>query len=340
MKKTGLIGGACAAMLLLAGCGEQAAPDRKGTGSAAKKSVTIGFLVKQPEEPWFQNEWKFAQQAADKYGFNLVKIGTSDGQKVLSAIDNLAARGAQGFVICTPEVRLGPAIVDKARAANMKLMSVDDRFIAADGKFMDVPHMGISARKIGNMVGEALWDEMQRRGWKADDTCAMGITLMELETARERTDGATEALVSKGFQKDRIFTGPLRGLAEVSTALDAANILLTQHQDIKHWLVFGMNDESVLGGVRALESRGYTAETVIGVGIGGSTGMVDWKQEKPTGFFAAVLISPKRHGFETAELMYKWIVEGVEPPKVTLTSGVLIKRDDHQKIMKEQGLID
>ena len=26
--------------------------------------VKIGFVVKQPEEPWFQDEWRFAEQAA------------------------------------------------------------------------------------------------------------------------------------------------------------------------------------------------------------------------------------------------------------------------------------
>lgn len=338
MNRIGLLSGACAVMVLAAGCGKPA-PTKESAGQPAKGAVTIGFLVKQPEEPWFQNEWKFAQQAADKYGFTLVKIGTQDGEKVLAAIDTLAARGAQGFVICTPDVRLGPAIVAKAKAANMKLLSVDDRFVGAGGEFMDVPYMGISAGQIGHMVGEALWDEMQRRGWKVEDTSAMGITMMELQTARERTDGASEALIAKGFPKERIYFGPLRGMAEVATAFDAANILLTQHQGGRNWLVFSMNDECVLGGVRALEGRAYTADNVIGIGIGGSTGMVDWKKDKPTGFYAAVLISPRRHGYETAEMMYKWITEGVEPPKVTLTSGILIKRDDHQKIMKEQGLL-
>jgi len=42
---------------------------------------------------------------------------------------------------------------------------VDDRFVGSDGKFMDVHYMGISARKIGNMVGKALADEMSKRNW-------------------------------------------------------------------------------------------------------------------------------------------------------------------------------
>ncbi len=65
----------------------------------AADEIKIGFLVKQPEEPWFQDEWKFAQIAAKEKGFTLVKIGAPSGEKVMSAIDNLAAQKAQGFVI-------------------------------------------------------------------------------------------------------------------------------------------------------------------------------------------------------------------------------------------------
>ncbi len=90
---------------------------RCGRGPGAEE-VKIGFIVKQPEEPWFQDEWKFASQAAKDKGFTLVKIGAQSGDKVITAIDNLAAQKAQGFVICTPDVKLGPGIVAKAKADN------------------------------------------------------------------------------------------------------------------------------------------------------------------------------------------------------------------------------
>ncbi len=60
------------------------------TAAQAADPVKIGFLVKQPEEPWFQDEWKFAEIAARQKGFTLVKIGAPSGEKVMSAIDNLA----------------------------------------------------------------------------------------------------------------------------------------------------------------------------------------------------------------------------------------------------------
>jgi L-arabinose transport system substrate-binding protein len=306
-----------------------------GSKTAGGSAIKIGFLVKQPEEPWFQNEWRFAQECADKYHFTLIKIGAVDGEKVLAAIDNLAAQGAQGFVICTPDVRLGPAIVAKAKSRNLKLFSVDDRFVGADGKFMDVPYMGISASEIGRGVGRALWDEMQRRGWKTAETGACAITFDELDTAHQRTEGAIEALTAAGFPKDHIYTSHQK-TTDVPGAFDAANTILTQHGSVKRWLAFGLNDEAVLGAVRAMEGRGISAADSIGVGIGGDTGIVDFRKPKPTGFYGTVLISPRRHGYETAEYMYKWIRYGIAPPKVTLTRGILVTRNTYAKIMREQ----
>src|SRR5437016_14298089 len=127
------------ASFLIVGCNKQDAAQTRFPDSGRDK-IKIGFVVKQPEEPWFQLEWKFAQQAADKDGFELSKIAAPDGEKALGAIDNLAASGAQGFVICTPDVKLGPAIVAKAQSHDLKVLAVDDQFIGGDGKPMsDVP---------------------------------------------------------------------------------------------------------------------------------------------------------------------------------------------------------
>ena len=341
---TSALGLLLAAALLIAlplvGC-DKGDKTAAAPGGKAGAGIKIGYLVKQPEEPWFQNEWKFAQQAADKYGFELIKIGAPDGEKVLSAIDNLAAQGAQGFVICTPDVRLGPAIVARAKANNLKLFTVDDQFVGPDGKFMDVPYMGISARAIGESIGKALWDEMKKRNWPIEETACCAVTFDELDTARERTTGAADALVAAGFPKEKIYKTPEK-TTDVPGAMDATNVLLAQHPEVKRWLVFSMNDEGVLGAVRAMESagRGYGADNVIGIGIGGSTGEVEFEKPKPTGFWATAVISPKRHGFEATEYLYKWIKDGVEPPRHTLTAGIIVTRETYQTVLKEQGLLD
>jgi L-arabinose transport system substrate-binding protein len=322
--------------LALAGCGSSG---NDHSGASAGEKVKIGFLVKSATEVWFQQEWKFAEEAAKQHGFDLIKIATPDADKVLSAIDSLSTQGVQGFIICTPDPKLGPAIVSKAKEHGMKLMTVDDRLIGADGKpLTDVPHLGISAHEIGKSVGQAIVDEMKKRGWNMSEVGAIAINLDELETARQRIDGATEVLVANGFPSERVFKSPWK-TQDIPGAFDAANIALTQHPDIKKWVAFSSNDDGVLGVVRATEQHGIPASDVIGVGINGTSGVDDLKKPQPTGFFASVLLSPRQHGFGTAESMFHWITKGTEPPKETYTKGILIDRTNFQEAMKKEGLL-
>ena len=306
---------------------------------AADEQIKIGFLVKQPEEPWFQDEWKFAEIAAKEKGFTLVKIGAPSGEKVMSAIDNLAAQKAQGFMICTPDVKLGPGIVAKAKADKLKMMTVDDRLVDGSGKPIEsVPHMGISAYNIGKQVGEGIAAEIKKRGWDMKDVGAIDVTYEQLPTAHDRTAGAADALVAAGFPKANIIMAP-QAKTDTENAFNAANIALTKNPQFKHWVAFALNDEGVLGAVRAAEGRGFKADNMIGVGIGGSeSALNEFKKPNPTGFFATVIISPKRHGEETSTLMYDWIKDGKEPPKLTLTSGMLATRDNVAEVREKMGL--
>lgn len=329
--------------LISIGAGCSKSPDQSAsarTDSNRAGAVKIGFYVKQPEEPWFQLEWKFAEQAAKDLGFTLVKTGGNDGEKALAAIDTFAAGGAQGFVMCTPDTRLGPAIVNKAKAANLKFIAVDDRFVGADGQPMkNVHYLGISARKIGEDVGQLLAAEMKKRGFRPDETAACAVTFDELATAKERTDGATAALIAAGFPADRIFRAPMR-TPDIPGSLDATNTLLTQQPNVKHWLVCGTNDNAVLGAIRALEGRGFAPESSVGIGINGTDCIVELEKSKPTSFYGSMLLSAKEHGYKTSEMLYKWIKDGVEPPLDTRTVGTLITRENFRQVLKEQGIAE
>ncbi|ALN75361.1 arabinose ABC transporter substrate-binding protein [Aureimonas sp. AU20] len=308
-------------------------------GAAAAQDVKIGFIVKQPEEPWFQDEWKFAQAAAKEKGFTLVEIGAEDGEKVQAAIDNLGAQGAQGFVICTPDVKLGPGIVAKAAANDLKVMTVDDRLVDNAGQPIEtVPHMGISATKIGETVGQGIVDEIKKRGWDMAKVGAIKVSYDQLPTAVDRVAGATSVLEKSGFPAANIFNAP-QAKTDTEAALNAATTVVNAHPDIQHWVAVGLNDEAVLGAVRATEGVGIPAANVIGVGIGGAESAInEFKKPTDTGFFGTVIISPKRHGYETASNMYDWIANGREPDKLILTSGELATRADYAKVRKDLGI--
>ncbi|OOH88094.1 sugar ABC transporter substrate-binding protein [Pasteurellaceae bacterium 15-036681] len=308
--------------------------------ASSKETIKLGFLVKQPEEPWFQTEWAFADKAAQDIGnVQIIKIAAPDGEKTLNAIDNLAASGAKGFVICTPDPKLGPAIMAKARAYDLKVIAVDDQFLNAKGEPMkNVPLIMMAATEIGERQGQELYKEMQNRGWDVKDTAVLAITADELDTARRRTDGSISALVASGFPAEKIYKSPTKS-NDIPGALDAANSMIVQHPEVKNWLIVGMNDNTVLGGVRATEGQGFKAENVVGIGINGVDAVNELSKPNPTGFLGSLLPSPDVHGYRSIEMMHKWVTEGVEPEKfIAIKEVVFLKRDNFKEELAKKGL--
>ncbi len=297
------------------------------TPALAQDEVKIGFIVKKPEQAWFINEQDAATKLGQEKGFEVVRLAGEDGQQVLSAIDNLNSQGAQGFVICPPDVRLGPAIANRAKQYGMKVVTVDDQFLGADGKPMaDVPHLGMSGYKIGRQVGEAIAAEMQRRGWDPQEVAALRISNNELPTAKARTDGATDALLDAGFVEQNIFDAPQQN-TDTSSAFAAASPVLSKNGRFEHWVIYALNEESVLGGVRASEQYGLSPEQVIGVGINGSgAAFAEFSRQKPTGFYGTVAVSSTMHGRQSADNLYTWITQDKKPPANTETTGTPANR--------------
>jgi len=304
---------------------------------SAGDAVKIGFIVKQPEEPWFQTEWRFAERAAAENNFELIKIGGTDGERVLAGIDNLGARGAQGMIICAPDTRLGAAILQRATANALKLMSVDDRLVGADEQPIEsIPHVGISASQIGRQVGQTIAAEAGRRGWNLADIGLLRATFDNLETARQRTDGAREALVAAGLPAARVFDAPMR-TSDTEGGFNAANPVLTRQGAIRRWAIVGMNDETVLGAVRAAEGVNLGAADAIAVGINGSaSAQGEFQKAQPTAFFASILLDARRHGYETTLAMYRWITANTQPAMLTYTDGKVMTRDNWQELRSEQ----
>ncbi|AVE05232.1 substrate-binding domain-containing protein [Pseudomonas palleroniana] len=309
------------------------------SGFVSAEEVKIGFLVKQAEEPWFQTEWAFAEKAGKEHGFTVIKIAVPDGEKTLSAIDSLAANGAKGFVICPPDVSLGPAIVSKAKVNGLKVMAVDDRFVDAKGHFMeDVPYLGMAAFEVGQKQGAAMAAEAKKRGWDWKETYAVINTYNELDTGKKRTDGSIKSLEEAGIPKDHILTAALKTL-DVPGSMDATNSALVKlPSGAKNLIIGGMNDNTVLGGVRATESAGFKAANVIGIGINGTDAIGELKKPD-SGFFGSMLPSPHIEGYNTAQMMYEWVTKGTEPPKYTAMDEVtLITRANFQQELTKIGL--
>jgi L-arabinose transport system substrate-binding protein len=90
--------------------------------------------------------------------------------------------------------------------------------------------------------------------------------------------------------------------------------------------------------VRALEGAGVGADRAVAIGINGTDCIVELEKPKPTAFHGSMLLSAKTHGYQTSEMMFRWIRDGVAPPLDTRTTGVLITRDNFRQVLREQGI--
>ena len=198
--------------------------------------------------------------------------------------------------------------------------------------------MGISAFEIGKQVGTGMLDEMKKRGWNMNEVGALRISFDELPTAKERTSGVIEALTAGGFPAANIINAP-QVKTDTESAFNAGNTALLKNQKFKKWLAFGLNDEAALGAVRAAEGQGIKADSMIAIGIGGSASATsEFAKKDVTAFLGTVLISPKRHGYETAMNMYEWVKNGKAPAALTLTSGKIMYRNNQKEVKAEMGL--
>jgi L-arabinose transport system substrate-binding protein len=98
-----------------------------------------------------------------------------------------------------------------------------------------------------------------------------------------------------------------------------------------------MNDSAVLGAVRAMEGRGFNAENAVGIGINGTDCIDELRKPKATAFYGSMRVSATDEGAKTAEMLYKWIKEGAEPPLDTRTEGVLMTRENFEALLKKDG---
>jgi len=115
--------------------------------------------------------------------------------------------------------------------------------------------------------------------------------------------------------------------------------VLAQHPNIKKWVIFALNEESVLGGVRATEQLHIASADVIGVGINGAgEAFAEFQKKEQTGFFGTIAVSSTNHGKQSAQNLVDWIRTGKQPAADTQTTGKLMTRENWKSVRSDLGI--
>src|SRR5690606_17911577 len=114
-----------------------------------------------------------------------------------------------------------------------------------------------------------------------------------------------------------------------NSALEAAGPVITAHPDVNKWVVFGCNDEGVLGTLNALTNAGFTPDDIIAVGLGAYEACRPWAAGQPSGFKAALYISGTDVGAASARVLIAALEDGVPLPANTIADTAIVTPDNY-----------
>lgn len=238
-----LLGSVCAG--ILTGCGGAGAPDQK--------TVAASLLTKT--HIFYQDMVAAMEEEAKARGLNLrIQYAEFDSPRQHNHIDTFIAQGADAILVApTDSSEIAPAI-EAANAAGIPVFTVD---IAAHDAEV-VCHIASDNEAGGRMLAEYLVKQLDGSGKIAI------IDHPTVASVQERTKGFL-AVVDAAPGLEVVQRAP--GMGQRDKAMRAAEDVLQAHPDLD--AIFGINDDSALGALAAVESAGLENDIII-VGFDGT----------------------------------------------------------------------
>ncbi len=296
--------------------------------STIAAGMTFGLIQKSGDQQYFVDEARGFREVIEANGGEVIVQDVQlDASAAINAVDTMIGTGVAGIAIVVPDQQIGPAVIDKAKAANIPLIALDDGIKDSSGA--DNPFAGFDGTDMGTKVGEAAVQLWQDSGWESDGVGALSIEVESLTVCNDRTDATRMLMTDAGFPEANIQQVPYDGTSP--NAIDAASTVVTAHPEFTKWLVWACNDEGVQGGIRALESAGITAENTIGVGLGAYLACPEWKSGNPSGFKAALYISGVDVGQSGAQALLDAAINGTPLPPSTVAPTTMTTPENYEE---------
>ena len=311
---------------------EDATPDASPEASPiaipadAAAGLTFGLIQKSGDQQYFVDEANGFKEIVEGAGGEVIVQDVQlNSDAAISAVDTMIGAGVAGIAIVVPDQQIGSAVAEKAAAAGIPLIALDDGIKASDGS--DVAFAGFDGTDMGTSVGEKAVELWQAAGSPTDGVGALSVEVQTLSVCNDRTNASRKLMTDAGFPADSIFAVPYDGTAPA--AIDAAATVVTAHPEITTWIAWGCNDEGVQGAIRALESAGVTADNTIAVGLGAYLACPEWKSGNPTGFKAALYISGVDVGRSGATALVLAATQGVPLPAKTIAPTTMTTPENY-----------
>ena len=331
-----------AALAALTACSSGQTSNNANTSTKkASGPIKIAYIQKQGDQGYFVDEATGAKSAAakDHATVNMINVGTDDNQAV-SQVRSAIAQHVSGIIIVPPDGAPGPQVTALAKQANIPIISSDDQ-VCRNNPNPDkcsaanlLPRVGFDAQQLGTEVGKEVATLFkQESGWTASNTkileewqhsttvCTPRVTYAD-QLFRQNGGAAATSIPAIKVDTDNQVATTSQSAQPLTTATLNAN------RGVKHWIVFGCNDQNVQGAINALSNAGYSTNDILGVGLGSDLACKDWQSNAPTGMKAALLFKGQDVGSDAVNLMVDHIRNGTPFPQTKAVNFTMANKSN------------
>lgn len=261
MKRTKTRAGAIAAigtalLMAVAGCGTTAGTPSSNGPAPAKgaKDVTIGFLHRQIDAPYYAAMQAQAQAFAKKNGFKLVfQNAASDPVTQINQAQTMLSQNVDAIVV--------NAVDPKTEATQMKAIADQKPLIFLDTA---IPDVGITAVSSDNAAIGKDSGQLAAKRFKSGQTINLAILNggpADVNVGPARQQGFLDGLKSGGVNYKIVSSQP--ALYSQDKAVPVTQSILAANKNVD--LIFGYNDAMALGALTVLQDQKNTKTLVAGV---------------------------------------------------------------------------
>lgn len=281
-----------------------------------KEKIKIGLPVYTMEHPYYIALVDAAKKEAEKLGVELLVSDSSfDAVKQVAITENMVAQGVKALIMCAVDPQgIIPTLV-AAEQKGVKII-VEGNPLEKDGKPYGETFVGVDNYSAAVLGGEYAGKYINEKlGGKAK----IAIISHPVEpVCIEREDGFVDGVKKVAPGAEVVASQSGETVRDKSMAV--MENILTANPDIN--VVYGINDDSALGALAAMEARGMGKKNEIVIGFDGTKDGID--AIKKNGMFKADVFQPADTiGEECVRAAIK-VINGEKLPEHTKIDVALI----------------
>jgi ABC-type sugar transport system substrate-binding protein len=296
-----------------------------GCAAADDGKVKVGYVVNFGSHEWYQNVVRGAQDTAKEVGYDFEWADANvDLSKQISQCENMLTKGVDVLMLSPVDPDGLSSVMSQAEEQQTPVVTESNTVPGARTA------VGIKNLEAAKMLGDWAGDYITNTLHTKAKVLIVGLPT-QVDT-RDRVSGFKQGLEESGA--DYEIVQEVNGSGLKDKALDVSANAITAHPDIN--MIFGINDDSALGGTQAYQEAGLDLDklTTLGFGVEGRAGKSALTSGGP--YKAGLGMFPEYVGRTLIE-QAKAVHDGKKVSERTVTPATVLTADNLSQYYKKDG---